>query len=67
MGTVTAEATLEANGVQDLADQVPEITMAAVGHQLKFNIQVELSGDNPPEPSVIEAINSLLAIVSEET
>ena len=66
LGTVTAEATLEANGVQDLADQIPEITMAAVGHQLKFNIQVELSGDNPPEPSVVETINSLLAMVSED-
>ena len=56
--TVTAEATLEPNGDQDLA-------MAAVGHQLKFNIQIELSGDNPPEPSVVEAVNSLLANVSE--
>ena len=66
LGTVTAEATLEANGVQDLADQIPEISMAAVGHQLKFNIQVELSGDNPPEPSVVKAINSLLETVSKD-
>ena len=65
LGTFTAEATLEANGVQDLAEQIPEMTMAAVGHQLRFNIQIELSGDNPPEPSVVEAINSLLAKVSE--
>ena len=65
LGTFTAEATLEANGVQDLAEQIPEMTMAAVGHQLRFNIQIELSGDNPPEPSVVEAINSLLAEVSE--
>ncbi len=66
LGTVTAEATLEANGVQDLADQIPQIIMAAVGHDLKFNIQIELSGNNPPEPAVVEAINSLLAEVSEE-
>ena len=65
LGTVTAEATLEANGVQDLADKIPGITMAAVGHQLRFNIQIELSGENPPDPSVLEAINSLLAEVSE--
>ena len=39
--------------------------MAAVGHQLRFNIQIELSGDNPPEPTVVEAINSLLANISE--
>ena len=66
LGTVIAEATLEANGVQDLADQIPEIAMAAVGLQLKFNVQIELSGDNPPDPSVLEAINSLLAEVSED-
>ena len=65
LGTFTAEATLEANGIQDLAEQIPEMTMAAVGHQLRFNIQIELSGDDPPEPSVVEAINSLLAEVSE--
>ena len=66
LGTVIAEATLEANGIQDLADQIPEIAMAAVGLQLKFNVQIELSGDNPPDPSVLEAINSLLAEVSED-
>ena len=66
LGTVTAQATLEANGVQDLADQIPEITMAAVGHQLRFNIQIELSGDNPPDTAVVEGINSLLAVVSED-
>ena len=66
LGTVTAEATLEANGVQDLADQIPEMAMAAVGLQLTFNLQIELSGDSPPEPTVVEAINSLLAAVSED-
>ena len=66
LGTVTAEATLEANGIQDLADQIPEMAMAAVGLELKFNVQIELSGDNPPELSIVEAINSLLAAVSED-
>ncbi len=65
LGMVAAEATLEANGIQDLADKIPGITMAAVGHQLRFNIQIELSGENPPDPSVLGAINSLLAEVSE--
>ena len=40
--------------------------MAAVGHQLRFNIQVELGGEILPDPSVVEAINSLLAEVSED-
>ena len=66
LGTVTAEATLEANGVQDLADKIPGITMAAVGHQLRFNIQIELGGESLPEASVVETINSLLADVSED-
>ena len=66
LGTITAEAMLEVNEVQDLADQIPEIARAAVGLQLTFNLQIELSGDNPPEQSVVEAINSLLAVVSED-
>ena len=66
LGTITAEATLEANGVQDLADKIPGISMAAVGHQLRFNIQIELGGENPPDHLVVEAINSLLAEVSED-
>ena len=66
LGTVMAEATLEANGIQDLAEQIPAITMAAVGTSLKFNIQIELGGDNAPDPTVIGAINSLLSTVSDE-
>ena len=48
-GVLAAEAVLEANGIQDLADQIPEIAKAAVGSDLKFNIRVELGGDKPPE------------------
>ena len=66
LGTVTAQATLEANGVQDLSDKIPGIMMAAVGHQLRFNVQVELSGENPPEPTILDSINALLNEVSEE-
>ena len=66
LGTVRAEATLEANGIQDLADQIPGLTLAAVGSNLKFNIRIELSGDEAPDPATIEAINSLLSNVSED-
>ena len=62
--TLTAEATLEASGIQDLADQIPRITMAAVGSHLTFTIRVELSGDKVPEPDMVESINSLLSNVS---
>ena len=66
LGTAMAEATLEANGIQDLAEQIPAITMAAVGTSLKFNIRIELGGENAPDPAVIGAINSLLSTVSDE-
>ena len=66
LGIVTAETTLEANGIQDLAEQIPGITMAAVGNTLKFKIQIELGGGDAPAPEVIETINSMLSKVSEE-
>ena len=66
LGTVTAEATLEANGIQDLADQIPGLTMASVGSNLKFNVRIELGGDDAPDPETIEKINSLLSNVSED-
>jgi len=64
-GTFTAQATLEANGIQDLADKIPEITMASVGNELKFKVQIELSGETPPTPDVVERINAHLSDVSE--
>ena len=66
LGTLTAEVTLEAHGIQDLADQIPGITGAAVGNELKFSIRIEFGGDDVPDPAVVEAINSLLSAVSED-
>ena len=66
LGTVAAEANLEASGIQDLAEQIPAISLAAVGNNLTFNIRIELSGDGPPDPEAIEALNSLLSRVSEQ-
>ncbi len=61
-----AEASLQANGIQDLADQIPGITQAAVGSELKFNVRVELGGDTAPDPAVVEKINALLSEVSAD-
>jgi hypothetical protein len=61
-----AEATLQANGIQDLADQIPDIVKAAIGHDLKFGVRVEFGGENPPGPMVVDQLNALLAQVSEE-
>ncbi len=66
LGVLVAEAPLEANGIQDLADQIPEIAQAAVGSQLKFNIRIELGGDTAPDPSAVEKINALLSEVSDD-
>ena len=66
MGVLMAEAPLEANGIQDLADQIPDIAQAAVGSALKFNVRIELGGDTAPDPAVVEKINALLSEVSED-
>ena len=64
-GLLTAEAVLEANGIQDLADHVPEIAKAAVGNDLKFSVRIELGGKGPPPSEAVEKINALLADVSD--
>ena len=66
LGLLVAEAPLEANGIQDLADQIPEIAEAAVGSELKFNVRIELGGDTAPDPAVVEKINALLSEVSDD-
>ena len=60
---LVAEAALEAHGIQDLADQIPDITTAAVGTGLKFNIRIEFGGETPPDPEAVAKINELLAEV----
>ena len=65
-GLLMAEDVLEANGIQDLADQIPDITKAAVGNTLKFNIRMEFGGETTPDPGAVEKINELLAEVSDK-
>ena len=62
-GVLTAEVVLEANGIQDLADQIPEIAKAAVGNDIKFTVRVEFGGDETPPAEAVEKINELLAEV----
>ena len=65
-GLLMAEDVLEANGIQDLADQIPDITKAAVGNTLKFNIRIEFGGETTPDPEAVKKINELLAEVSDK-
>ena len=64
-GVLVAQADLEAHGIQDLADQIPDMTAAAVGTGLKFNIRIEFGGETPPDPEAVEKINELLAEVDD--
>ena len=66
LGTLTAEATLELNGIQDLADQIAEIRKASVGNTLRIYVRVELGGDTPPTGDAVTAINDVLSRVSDE-
>ena len=65
-GLLTAEATLEANGIQDLADQIPELTKAAIGNTLRFKVSVELEGTGPSDAEAVDRINRLLSEVSDD-
>ena len=62
----SAEAVLEADRIQDLADQMPELLKAAVGNDLKFTVRIEVGGESAPSPEAVAKINDLLAEVSEE-
>ena len=50
LGVLHAEATLELDGIQDLADRVAQLQKASVGTTLKVNVRFEVGGDNPPTP-----------------
>ena len=65
-GLLTAEATLEASGIQDLADQIPELTKAAIGNTLMFNVRVQFEGTDPRDVEVVDRINRLLSEVSDD-
>ena len=65
-GLPRAEAVLEADQIQDLADQMPELLKAAVGNELRFTVGIEVGGATAPSPEVVEKIKALLAEVSED-
>ncbi len=65
-GQLTAEAELEASGIQDLSDQIPDIMKAAVGTGIRFNLRIDLDGETPPDPETVEKLNKLLGEVSDK-
>lgn len=65
-GVLAAEADLRPAQIQDLAEQVAEITKTAAGFDLKFRLRVELGGTASPPGDVVLRINGLLQEVSPE-
>ena len=65
-GLLSAEAVLESSGIQDLSDQIPAITRAAVGNELKFNVRIDFGGETAPDPEAVKKINELLSEVSDD-
>ena len=65
-GPLTAETFLEIDNIQDLADQIPDITKKAAGNNIKFKIYIELGdGKTTPDNKTVEELNQLLSKVSD--
>jgi hypothetical protein len=65
-GLVVATAYLKTNEIQDLADRIGDIGTAAVGHDLKIQVRLELGGKAPVPKTVLSTINGLLEDVSKD-
>jgi hypothetical protein len=66
LGMLVAEALIETYEIQNLSEQVSELTRAAIGLDLKFHIRVELGSTPPPSEEAVAKINQLLQEVSEQ-
>ena len=63
---LVAEAYLEPNQIQDLSDQIPDLTKTAAGQDLKYHVRIELKGDVLAGEDLINKINKLLQEVSDK-
>jgi len=61
---LVAEAQLEPEQIQDLAEKLPDLLHAAAGLELRLQLRVELGGT--PQPTVLEKIGRVLREVSEK-
>jgi hypothetical protein len=64
-GVLVAEADLRPSQIQDLADQLGELTKAVVGHDLKLHLRIELGGAKAVPPELVARLNALLAEVEK--
>jgi hypothetical protein len=65
-GVLVAEAELQPNQIQDLAEQVADIKKAAIGLDLKFRIRIELGGVQSPSDEPVVQINQMLEEISDK-
>jgi hypothetical protein len=61
-----AEADLLTHEIQELADQIPEISKAAAGLNLRIGIKIQLGGPQRPADDLVERLNNLLQLVSDK-
>jgi len=65
-GLFIAKADLEPSQIQDLADQIPEITKTAAGRKLKYHLRIELKADDEAAPEIANKLNKFLKNVSDD-
>ncbi len=67
VGALVAAAYLKTVEVQDLGEQIGDLTKAAVGYDLKIQVRVKVGGvGKRPPPDVVEKINAKLDEVSKD-
>ncbi len=64
-GVLVAEANLRPGQIQDLADQMGELTKAVVGYDFKLHLRIELAGSKPAPPELVNRLNDMLGEVSQ--
>jgi hypothetical protein len=51
---------LRADQLQDLVDILPTLLKAAAGHDIRFELAVEISGNRTPSEATKQALNTIL-------
>ena len=64
-GGKVAEAALAVHEIQELAEKISDIAIAAVGCDFKVKVRIELGGKTEPDNEAVDKINTLLEEVSE--
>ena len=63
---LVAEAPLEIEEIQNLNDQISDLTKASVGLALKFHVRIELGPASQVSDETVAKMNELLEEVSDK-